>query len=161
MGRLDTIDEVVEKYCVASRPTKSKLYVGMGSVLLLFAFIGIWVPGFPTVSFAVPAAFLFSLSSEKMFRFTLTNRFFGEALFEYYATGKTIPAHAKYATIAMIGIMTSLSSYFVWYVSTKGEGTIGEPSSWNGPDPGFGAASIILVGLLGMWYVGFKVQSRR
>ena len=161
MGRLDTIDEVVEKYCVASRPTKSKLYVGMGSVLLLFAFIGIWVPGLPTVSFAVPAAFLFSLSSEKMFRFTLTNRFFGEALFEYYATGKTIPAHAKYATIAMIGIMTSLSSYFVWYVSTKGEGAIGEPSSWNGPDPGFGAASIILVGLLGMLYVGFKVQSRR
>ena len=161
MGRLDTIDEVVEKYCVASRPTKSKLYVGMGSVLLLFAFIGIWVPGLPTGSFAVPAAFLFSLSSEKMFRFTLTNRFFGEALFEYYATGKTIPAHAKYATIAMIGIMTSLSSYFVWYVSTKGEGTIGEPSSWNGPDPGFGAASIILVGLLGMLYVGFKVQSRR
>ncbi|MEE2630283.1 MAG: DUF454 family protein [Candidatus Thermoplasmatota archaeon] len=161
MDRLETIDEVVDAYCVASSPSKSKLYVGIGSILLVFAFVGIWVPGLPTVSFAVPAAFLFSLSSERMFRLTLTNRFFGEALFEYYATGKTIPAHAKYTTIAMIGIMTALSSYFVWYVSTKGEGAIGDPASWNGPDPGFGAVSIILVGLLGMWYVGFKVPSRR
>ena len=87
MDRLDSIEEVVERYCVSSSPVKSKLYVGIGCVLLFFAFIGIWVPGLPTVSFAVPAAFLFSLSSERLFRGTLTNRFFGEAMFEYYATG--------------------------------------------------------------------------
>ena len=92
MERLQTIDEVVEKYCVASSPAKSKLYVGLGMMFLGFAIIGIWVPGWPTVSWAVPAAFLFSMSSEKMFRLTLTNRYFGAAMFEYYATGKTIPA---------------------------------------------------------------------
>ena len=161
MDRLDSIEEVVERYCVSSSPVKSKLYVGIGCVLLFFAFIGIWVPGLPTVSFAVPAAFLFSLSSERLFRVTLTNRFFGEAMFEYYATGKTIPAHAKYTTMALIGMMVSASSYFVWYVSTNGEGVLADPSTWDGPDPGFGAVTIIIVGLLGMWYVGFKVQTRR
>ena len=79
----------------------------------------------------------------------------------YYATGKTIPAHAKYTTMALIGMMVSASSYFVWYVSTKGEGVLADPSTWDGPDPGFGAVTIIIVGLLGMWYVGFKVQTRR
>jgi len=95
-----------------------------------------------------------------MFRLTLTNRYFGAAMFEYYATGKTIPQHAKYLTVGLIAIMTSFSSYFVWHVSTRGEGMLTDPASWNGADPGFGAGTIILVGLIGMWYVGFKVPSR-
>ena len=160
MERLETVDDIVERYCVASSPGKSKLYVGLGSLFLAFAVIGIWIPGWPTVSWAVPAAFLFSLSSEKMFRLTLTNRYFGAAMFEYYATGKTIPKHAKYLTVGLIATMTSLSSYFVWHVSTRGDGVLTDPASWNGADPGFGAGTIILVGLIGMWYVGFKVPSR-
>jgi len=160
MERLETVDDIVERYCVASSPGKSKLYVGFGSLFLAFAVIGIWIPGWPTVSWAVPAAFLFSLSSEKMFRLTLTNRYFGAAMFEYYATGKTIPKHAKYLTVGLIATMTSLSSYFVWHVSTRGDGVLTDPASWNGADPGFGAGTIILVGLIGMWYVGFKVPSR-
>ena len=160
MERLETVDDIVERYCVASSPGKSKLYVGLGSLFLAFAVIGIWIPGWPTVSWAVPAAFLFSLSSEKLFRLTLTNRYFGAAMFEYYATGKTIPKHAKYLTVGLIATMTSLSSYFVWHVSTRGDGVLTDPASWNGADPGFGAGAIILVGLIGMWYVGFKVPSR-
>ena len=160
MERLETVDDIVERYCVASSPGKSKLYVGLGSLFLAFAVIGIWIPGWPTVSWAVPAAFLFSLSSERMFRLTLTNRYFGAAMFEYYATGKTIPKHAKYLTVGLIATMTSLSSYFVWHVSTRGDGVLTDPASWNGADPGFGAGAIILVGLIGVWYVGFKVPSR-
>ena len=160
MERLETVDDIVERYCVASSPGKSKLYVGLGSLFLAFAVIGIWIPGWPTVSWAVPAAFLFSLSSERMFRLTLTNRYFGAAMFEYYATGKTIPKHAKHLTVGLIATMTSLSSYFVWHVSTRGDGVLTDPASWNGADPGFGAGAIILVGLIGMWYVGFKVPSR-
>ena len=157
---LETIDEVVERYCVASSQGKSRLYVGLGSLFLGFAVIGIWIPGWPTVSWAVPAAFLFSMSSERMFRLTLTNRYFGSAMFDYYATGKTIPKHAKYATVGMIAMMASISAYFVWLVSTKGDGVLTDPSSWNGADPGFGAGTVILVVLIGMWYVGFRVPTR-
>ena len=160
MERLETTDDIVERYCVANSLGKSRLYVGLGSLFLAFAVIGIWIPGWPTVSWAVPAAFLFSLSSERMFRLTLTNRYFGAAMFEYYATGKTMPKHAKYLTVGLIATMTSFSSYFVWHVSTRGDGGFTEPASWNGADPGFGAGTIILVGLIGMWYVGFKVPSR-
>tara|TARA_B100001094_G_C17835287_1_gene625214 strand:- start:70 stop:561 length:492 start_codon:yes stop_codon:yes gene_type:complete len=161
-GRLQSVDAVVEKYAVVSSPLKSRIYVGLGSIFVAFAIIGIWVPGWPTVSWAVPAAFLFSLSNEKLFRWTLTNKFFGSALFEYYATGKTLPGHVKIIIIGMIATMVSISAYFVWYVSTKGDGQLFEPSSWNGADEyAFGSITILAVGALGMLYVATMVKSRR
>ena len=81
-------------------------------------------------------------------------------MFEYYASGKTIPRHAKSGIIAMISIMALLSAMFVWYVSTLGEGSWFDPSTWDGADPGFGAVTIIIVGLLGVWYVGARVRTR-
>ena len=160
MKRLETLDEIVDTYFSASTPLKSKLYVGGGCLFVVFAIIGIWIPGWPTVSWAVPAAFLFSLSSEKLFRWSLTNPYFGKPLFDYYATGKTLPAHVKNIVASFIPLMSLSSAYFVWLVSTKGDGELSDPSSWNGADPGFGSATIIFVGLIGTWYVLFKVKSR-
>lgn len=158
--RLDSIESIVERYCVASSPAKSKLYIGLGFLFIVFAVIGIWVPGWPTVSWAVPAAFLFSMSSESMFRWTLTNRFFGAAMFEYYATGKTIPKHAKLSVMGLIVLMTFSSATFVWYVSTLGDGQFTNPGSWNGADPGYGAVTILLVGMIGVWWLYAKVKTR-
>ena len=158
--RLETIDEIVEKYCISSSPLKSKIYILFGYLFVLFAIIGIWVPGWPTVSWAVPAAFLFSLSNEKLFRWSLTNNYFGSSMFEYYATGKTLPNHVKYIIAFFIFLMSSFSAYFVWLVSTKGDGILQDPSSWNGADPGFGSGTIFFVGLIGIWYVLSQVKSR-
>ena len=158
--KLETIDEIVEKYCISSSPLKSKIYVSFGYLFVLFAIIGIWVPGWPTVSWAVPAAFLFSLSNEKLFRWSLTNKYFGASMFEYYATGKTLPKHVKYIIAVFIFLMSSFSAYFVWLVSTKGNGTLTDSSSWDGADPGFGSATIIVVGFIGVLYVLSQVKSR-
>ena len=160
MERLQTVDEIVERYSIASYPVRSRIFTGLGVLFVFFAIIGIVVPGWPTVSWAVPAAYFFSISNERLFRWTLTNRYFGSAIFEYYSTGKTIPKHAKYGVVFFIGIMSIISSYFVWHVSTRGEGVLFDPSSWNGADPGFGASTILAVGLIGIWYVGAKVGTR-
>ena len=162
MERLNTIDEIVERYSVASSKLKSKLYVALGSLFLIFAIIGIWVPGWPSVSWAVPAAFLFSLSNERLFRWTLSNRFFGPTLFEYYATGKTLPSHVKFIIIGMIGLMSIISAFFVWSVSTKGDdGNLLNPSSWTGADEfAAGSITILVVGLIGMIYILRWVKTR-
>ncbi len=160
MKTFETVDEIVEHYFSASSPFKSNFYSALGSLFVVFAIIGIWLPGWPTVSWAVPAAFLFSLSNEKLFRWTLTNDYFGAALFRYYATGKTLPYHVKLVIAGFIFCMSSISAYFVWFVSTKGNGDLMSPSSWNGADPGFGAGTILVVGLIGIWYVLFQVRSR-
>ena len=158
--KLESIDEIVEEYSVSSSPLKSKIYVSLGCLFVLFAIVGIWIPGWPTVSWAVPAAFLFSLSNERLFRWSLTNKYFGKSMFDYYATGKTLPDHVKYIIAFLIFLMSSSSSYFVWLVSTKGDGVLQDPSSWNGADPGFGSWTIIIVGVIGVWYVLSQVKSR-
>ena len=86
---------------------------------------------------------------------------FGPAIFDYYASGKTIPRHAKYGISIMISLMTILSTYGVWAVSTRGDGTILEPSSWNGADPGYGALSILAAGIIGVWYVLARLKDKR
>ena len=110
---MSKVDDIVSQYLHTSSPLKRKLYVFLGLIMTFFAIIGIFIPGWPTVSWAVPAAFLFSLSSERLFRWSLTNRFFGSAILEYYSTGKTIPKHTKYiiATIRVI-IQSHFTKYF-------------------------------------------------
>lgn len=141
------VDAIVARYAVAASPWKRRTYAALGCLFVVFAIIGVWVPGWPTVSWAVPAAFLFSMSSERLFRWTLTNRLFGPAIFEYYASGKTIPRHAKLGLVLLIGVMAGLSAWFVFRVSYPA-------------DPGFGPAAIAVVGLIGMWYVGRRVRTR-
>ena len=158
---LFTIDSVVEKYCVSNNKIKSFVYQSLGLIFTIFAFIGIFVPGWPTVSWAVPAAFLFSLSNERLFRWSLNNRFFGSKLFDYYATGKTLPRHVKFIIMGMVGLMTMISTYFVWFVSTKGDGELMQPSSWSGADEyGMGSITVAAVGLIGILYIWLFVKTR-
>lgn len=142
--RMDSVDEIVERYMRKSSPKQRMRYVVLGWVFVAFAIIGIWVPGWPTVSWAVPAAYLFSISDEKYFRWSLTNKFFGPALFEYYATGKTVPKHAKIWIIVTMTVMSGLS---IWLTTLAG-------------DPGYGQAFIAVAWAVGVWWLSCKVQSR-
>jgi len=141
---MSKVDEIVSQYLHTSSPLKRKLYVFLGLIMTFFAIIGIFIPGWPTVSWAVPAAFLFSLSSERLFRWSLTNRFFGSAILEYYSTGKTIPKHSKYIIASLISLMSIVSAIVVFRLG----------------DPGYGSATILFIGILGVIYVTFAVKSR-
>jgi uncharacterized protein len=145
---LQSVDEIIEKYAVVSSPRKTLICIGLGYLFVAFAVVGIWIPGWPTISWAVPAAFLFSISSERLFRWTLTNPYFGAALFQYYANGKTLPRHVKFFVSLCISAMTMLSSYGVFLISYPA-------------DPGYGAATIAFVGLIGVGYVSLKVGTRQ
>lgn len=147
-NHLKTIDEIVSRYAVTANPLKRRLYIFLGCMFVFFAIIGVWIPGWPTVSWAVPAAFLFSLSSENLFRWTLTNRYFGTALFSYYASGKSLPWHVKIIIMLFIGLMSGISAYAVFLISYP-------------EDPGYGPGSILLVGILGICYIATRVRTRK
>ena len=121
-----------------------RIYVSIGCLFILFAIIGIWVPGWPTVSWAVPAAYLFSISNEKLFRWTLTNRWFGSALLEYYTSGKTLPKHSKIFISILITVMSAIS---VWVTTIAG-------------DPGYGQAFIIVVWIVGIYWIVWRINTR-
>tara|TARA_B110000116_G_C16762951_1_gene549375 strand:- start:110 stop:577 length:468 start_codon:yes stop_codon:yes gene_type:complete len=141
---LTSVDAIVEQYSRKSTPLKRRLCVSLGFVFIVCAIIGIWIPGWPTVSWAVPAAYLFSLSNENLFRWTLTNRWFGSALFDYYSTGKTLPRHVKTWIIVFITIMSAVS---IWVTDLAG-------------DPGYGQVTIAIVWLIGVWFINSKVKTR-
>ncbi|MEE3134209.1 MAG: DUF454 family protein [Candidatus Thermoplasmatota archaeon] len=138
------VEEVVDKYLLTSNPLKKWLSIIFGCIFTFFSIIGVFVPGWPTVSWAVPAAFLFSISSERLFRWSLTNKFFGSAILEYYHTGKTIPKHAKLGICLLILLMVVISAISTFHLG----------------DPGYGSITIIIVGLMGICYVSFVVKSR-
>ena len=142
--RLNSLDEIVERYASKTTPLRRGVYVTVGIIFVIFAIIGIWVPGWPTVSWAVPAAYLFSISNERLFRWSLSNRWFGAALFDYYSTGKTIPKHAK---IWIIICITLMSAFSIWIITIAG-------------DPGFGQASITIAWVIGVWWLIYKVKTR-
>ena len=140
----DSIDEIIEKYSKKSTPLQRYLYVTVGCIFIVFAIIGIWLPGWPTVSWAVPAAYLFSISNEKLFRWTLTNRYFGSSLFDYYATGKTLPKHVKTWILIIITVMSVIS---IWVTTLAG-------------DPGPGQVFIAIVWVIGIYWVNWRIKTR-
>jgi uncharacterized membrane protein YbaN (DUF454 family) len=143
-GRLGSVDAIVERYARRVGHKRRKLYVLIGLIFVIFAIIGIFLPGWPTVSWAVPAAYLFSISNERWFRWSLTNRYFGAALYDYYDTGKTIPQHAKVWIIICITVMSAFS---IWITTIAG-------------DPGYGQVFIAVVWVIGVWWLATKVEVR-
>ena len=56
METLESVDAVIEKYSRQTTPIRKWIYVAIGSIFVGCAFIGLFVPGWPTVSWMVPAA---------------------------------------------------------------------------------------------------------
>ena len=140
-------EEILEFILDTHKPSKNPvvrwLWTGLGSIFVVFAVIGTIVPGWPTTSWLVAAGFCFGRSSRRMFRWLLTNRFFGNALLEYYKAGRALPLHSK---IIIIGIISLVSAFSIYFVTKLG-------------DPGFGQTTIAIIALIGIWFVGWKVPA--
>ena len=139
----DILEAILDMHKPSKNPIVRWLWTGLGSIFVVFAAIGTVVPGWPTTSWLVAAGFCFGRSSRRMFRWLLTNRIFGNALLEYYKAGRALPLHSK---IVIIGIISLVSAFSIYIVTKLG-------------DPGFGQATIAIVALVGIWFVGWKVPT--
>ncbi len=145
---LSSLDEtVIQRVLAEHKPSRNPfirgLWVSFGSLAVIFAIIGIIVPGWPTTSWLVLAAYCYARSSQKLFRWLLTNRMFGPALLEYYRSGRALPLHSKMVISVIICVVSAAS---IWDITKAG-------------DPGFGQTLIAVVALLGVWWVGWKVPT--
>jgi len=139
--------EVVEIVLSEHKPSRNPLvrviWVVLGLIFVVFAYIGILIPGWPTTSWLVAAAFCFARSSQKLFRWLLTNPMFGKVLLNYYRAGKALPLHSKIVIIGMLSVVSIIS---IVVISKAG-------------DPGFGQTLVGIVALVGVWFVGWKVPT--
>ena len=140
-------DEIIQRVLGEHKPSRNPfvrgLWIIIGSLGVVFAVIGIFVPGWPTTSWLVLSAYCYARSSQKMFKWLLTNRMFGAGLLEYYRTGKSLPFHSK---VVIAGIICIASIGSIWIITKAG-------------DPGFGQTLIAVVAIIGVWWVGWKVPT--
>ncbi len=84
----------------------------VGVLAVLLGVIGIFLPLLPTTPFILLAAACFARGSERMHRYLLNHRVFGQLLRDYEA-GRGIPARAKVLALAM---MWPSLCYAMWRV---------------------------------------------
>ena len=139
----EIIIAILDLHKPSKNPVVRWLWTGVGCIFVVFALIGIFLPGWPTISWLVAAGFCFGRSSRRMFRWLLTNRLFGNSLLEYYKAGQALPFHSK---MVIITIILLVSIFSIYALTTLG-------------DPGFGQTSIAVAALIGVWFVGWKVPT--
>ena len=137
------IEAVLSEHKPSRNPLVRAIWVILGIIFVIFAYIGVLVPGWPTTSWLVAAAFCFARSSRRLFRWLLTNPVFGKALLNYYRAGKALPLHSKIVIIGMLSVVSLLSIVVI----TKAG------------DPGFGQTLVGIVALVGVWFIGWKVPT--
>ena len=109
------------------------VYVVLGFVFLGIGIAGFYLPVLPGTINLLAAAYFFSMSSERMFRWMMTNKAFGQQLQDYRA-GLGIPRKIKVVAVASITISVTLTV------------TMAMSSPWP-------RAAMVLFGLVGVWFV--------
>ncbi len=109
----------MEKTNTAEAMNKSKrhritkiLLVTAGTICLALGAIGVVVPILPTTPFLLLAAACYCRSSERLYRWLLNNRLFGEYI-RNYREGKGIPLKTKIAAVTVLWIAIVYSAFFV------------------------------------------------
>lgn len=139
----EVVMAVLAEHKPSANPVIRSVWIAIGSIFVFFAGIGVFLPGWPTTSWLVAAAYCYGRSSQRLFRWLLTNRLFGSSLLVYYRSGRALPLHSK---IVICGFIALVSLFSIWYVTVLG-------------DPGFGQTTIAIIAAIGVWWVGWRVPT--
>ena len=139
----EVVHQVLTNHKPSANPVVRVVWIVFGSIFVVFAAVGVFLPGWPTTSWLVAAAYCYGRSSQNLFRWLVTNRVFGSLLLNYYRSGRALPLHSKIAICGLIGIVSAAS---IWYITILG-------------DPGFGQTTVAIIAVIGIWWVGWRVPS--
>jgi len=97
-----------------ARPSEFKkgLFVVAGTISLGLGTVGIALPVLPTTPFLLLSAACYYKGSERLHRWMLNNRLFGEYL-RNYKEGKGIPPRTKISTLTLLWSVISFSALFM------------------------------------------------
>ncbi len=90
---------------------KRGFYFVFGTVFLILGGVGVFLPVLPTTPFLLLSAACYYKSSERMHRWMLSNKWFGNYL-RNYAEGKGISLKAKLFTTSLLWILIIYSVFY-------------------------------------------------
>lgn len=120
---------------------KKPVFISFGFISLGLGMIGIVVPGLPTTPLVLLAAYFFSRSSPRFHQWLLDNKLFGKYIKDYQEN-PSIPLKTKIISQLMMWGMIFYSTYYLIDY---------EPAKF----------SVILLGLVGSWYVLIRIPTRK
>jgi uncharacterized protein len=88
------------------------LLVVAGTISLVLGAIGIFIPILPTTPFLLLAAACYMRSSQRLHKWLLNNRWFGEYIRDYQE-GRGIPKKTKIVAISLLWLGILYSTFFV------------------------------------------------
>lgn len=88
--------------------TKRLVYVMIGSIFVVLAIIGLFLPVVPTSPFLLVAAACYARSSDTLYNKLLSNPMFGPVIRQWRDSG-TMPKKAKWASIVLIAVSFSVT----------------------------------------------------
>jgi uncharacterized protein len=91
----------------------------IGSIAVVLAILGIFLPLLPTTPFLLLASACYMRGSQRMHRWLLANRVFGEYL-RNFEDKKGMPRKAKLMTLALLWVSMAFSIYTVDPLLVKG-----------------------------------------
>jgi len=94
------------------------LFFAAGTVSLFLGAIGTVLPLLPTTPLLLLALGCYCKSSERMTRWVLTNKYFGNYI-RRYREGKGIPLKTKIVALATLWVTISFSAFFIvnrWWI---------------------------------------------
>ena len=97
---------------------KRRVIAGFGFVALGLGILGIFLPLLPATPLLLLAAYLFSKSSDKYYRWLIAHRIFGKYISNFLKY-RIIPTHIKVLSITMMWITMGVSAYFIPYLALR------------------------------------------
>ena len=124
---------------VRTGPTRW-LFLGLGLLCVAVGGVGVVVPGLPSTGFFVLAASCFARSSPRFEAWVLGLPGIGPMVADYRA-GLGMPRRAKVVAIGSMVVAVGLSAGFAL-------------------DSAPARAAVVLLGVVGVWFVGWRVPTR-
>ncbi len=108
---------------------KKYLFLLLGLLFLVLAYIGILLPGIPAIPFILLAAWCFLQSSEKLYQWLLRQKIIGTVL-QKYAAGKKISKPLVWLVISQLWVSLIVAQwlwkpYYVYAIIINISGVLG------------------------------------
>src|SRR3990170_4070727 len=106
----------------AAKPKRNRvtriLLMVAGTVSLAFAVVGLVLPLIPTTPFLLLAAACYCRSSERLYHWLISNKWFGEYI-RNYREGRGIPLKTKILALTVLWVTISVSALFLVPIDRK------------------------------------------
>jgi uncharacterized protein len=99
------------------KPLVRALLIGLGTLCVVLAVLGIFLPLLPTTPFLLLAAWCYIRSSTKLHRWLINHPWFGDYIY-YYQRYRAISLHVKVSSLVMLWLTIGYS--VIWAIESWG-----------------------------------------